>query len=406
MRERIPKKAAFGLLVGSVLIALAACAVSGGSDGETAAEAGVTFVFVDGYTGQPVSGVVVVIGGEEKVSDSDGRLETGVQAGGLLEGYFDPGTLSTLGYGLYATEYFIPNCFSFVAPAGFVKTFLLAPVNQPPAQATISGTAYQKGGGRPTISSGSVLVYSAAGFELNGTGITDGAYSVDLPLGTFTFVVCDGSTSICYYAVVPVTGTATVDLSYDGASDITLTGNPGGATDVHAALKLGERLIDLAAASVQLDFTVVVPHLGQDVIRLYSEKRPDAFYRYVLAQDLTQDRSGLSLAFATGSTVPLPWAHNVAWDDGTRTLSWSPAGNAVYVIAFLVGRSQITAMVQGASFTVPAAFDISSFSSVRVIPVWADGPLADLVPEPLAASTVIWYDDRAAVLGGGGGKGK
>jgi hypothetical protein len=413
------KKALPRLVVPLLCAALAACVDPGSGDvrGSVSGdpEPGVTFVFRDGYSGEPVAGVVVVAGGVSRTSDAQGRVATGALAGSTLTGYIDPKALADLGYSLasgfwLANGYLpLPQVFSFPVPALFERVILLRPAS--PTLVTVSGVANMRTGGGPVSGNGgTVVVYTSSGLVCGNTDIAQdrtGNYSVDVPTGPLTFVVTEydgaGLPLSPYYAVAIVNGDQTVDLHYTGA-DLALSGNGTGtgASSVYATLQIGDTPVELYRTILGRTgaFALAPAHLGQDVIRVRAQRTDGQALSTTLTigDQFTSSQAGISLPFAAGVSLPEPWTSNLAWDDQARALTWSAAGNAVgYYVVFngttVIGPKPTTvtlvrAFAAGTSLTVPAAFDLSTCNAIAVLPMWSEGALEAAVPADLAGTTV------------------
>jgi hypothetical protein len=360
------------LIAISIVTALliVSCAGEGGGDGGITA----AFVFKDQASGEPISGIPMIINGETKTTDASGRVSVSTDSGSmLLEGCIDSESLIALGYAPVGVNAYF---FRFTVTGSFTHTMFLWP-DTGPDYFDISGDVVDKEGG--AFGSGEISIYSADGRRI-GQGSVGDSYTgwiFDYPnnRGNLYFIVseADGDT---YYTVKNVTGEGVYDLSYDG-TDITISGDAGDADEGYALLQLGEELYTIGWFSpVESAYSVAAPHRGTDTIRLviYKQDIQENDFTHLSAETFTETASA-DLAFASGSTVdPSVWNHELSWNDGTRTLTWNEAGNATsYQIEFFTAAPETLAQVflEGTSFTVPSYIDLTGLDHISIIPSWS-----------------------------------
>jgi hypothetical protein len=382
------------LIAISIVTALliVSCAGGGGDGGITA-----SFVFKDEASGEPISGIPMIINGETKTTDASGLVSVSTESGSmLLEGCIDGESLIALGYSPVGVNAFF---FRFTVTGSFTHTMFLWPVSEPD-YFYISGEVVDKEGG--AFGSGEISIYSADGRRVGQGSVGDSynGYICDYPnnRGNLYFIVSEAEGDT-YYTVKNVTGEGTYDLLYDG-TDITLSGDAGDADEGYALLQLGEELYTIGWFSpVESAYSVTVPHRGTDAIRLiiYKQDIQENDFTHLAAETFTATASA-DLAFASGSTVdPSVWNHELSWNEGTRTLTWNAAGNATcYEIEFFTAASEnlATVFLEGTSFIVPSYIDLTGLDHISIIPTWSQVNQAEVFMRTSTRSAVgtnIYY---------------
>ncbi|MBN2325021.1 MAG: hypothetical protein JXQ30_14925 [Spirochaetes bacterium] len=383
------------LIAISIVTALliVSCAGGGGEEGGITA----AFVFKDEASGEPISGIPIILNGETKTTDASGRVSVSTESGSmLLEGCIDGESLLALGYAPFGVTAFF---FRFTVTGSFTHTMFLWPDSEPD-YFYISGDVVDKEGG--AFGSGEISIYSADGRRVGQGSVGDSynGYVCDYPnnRGNLYFIVSKDDVDT-YYTVKNVTGEGVYDLSYDG-TDITLSGDAGDADWGYALLQLGEELYTIGWFSpVESAYSVTVPHRGTDAIRLiiYKQDIQENDFTHLAAETFTETASA-DLAFASGSTVdPSVWNHELSWNEGTRTLTWNEAGNATcYEIEFLTAAYEILAQgfLEGNSFTVPSYIDLTGLDHISIIPTWSQVNQAEVFMRTstrAAVGTSIYY---------------
>ena len=282
--------------------------------------------------------------------------------------------------------------------SSFAGTYFIDPLSDS-LGFQISGTIEAKTGGTLTV--GDIDIYTPDG-RLIGNGDADGAgnYNATIAnypnnIGNLYFIVTeDGSEP--YYTIKNVTGAGTYDLQYEGP-DITISGDTGDGEAVQARLELGGTTwVYLGGLSIGGPYSITVPHQGSDLVRVYSQKR-DAYNNVIRYYSPTKFISSATenLLFAGGSTGdPQTWESDISWNEASRTLTFSAAGNAtMYYIAFWAGEYPLLkCMVEETTLTVPQDISLDGLDEIDIKPYWSDGVMhTDFMPWGAVWGTEIDY---------------
>jgi hypothetical protein len=337
--------------------------------------------------------------GEAKTAGADGKVSSSADGPIRLEGYIDPVTLYDLGFEIIDPIFYF--YFAFTVDSSFSRTVILEPMPDSPA-------GYAIGGSVAGIDDGYMEVYSSDGrnLSLGEIDITDGSYEGTVyDTGVLYFVIHDGSTGgeVLYYTTVEVAGDDEYNIAYDG-TDITLAGDVSDtAGEVVAYLTFGEELIELNYVNLGSPFSIEVPHIGTDEIRLMAKGNDYEGHILCYSGGYSAAASGIDLSFAGGSTVPAEWDSGFGMT-GPQTFSWNAAGNAdaymVQIVGVGDGTGVLLAFVEGTSLTIDESIDLSSIEVAIIIPMRTEGyvgipiiigPEFRFVPASLIRGTTKYY---------------
>jgi hypothetical protein len=207
---------------------------------------------------------------------------------------------------------------------------------------------------------------------------------------------------VVYYTTVEVAGDGEYNIAYDGTA-ITLAGDVSDtAGEVVAYLTLGEELIELNYLNLDSPFSIEVPHIGTDEIRLMAKGDDDEGHILCYSGGYSAAASGIDLSFAGGSIVPAEWDSGFGMT-GPQTFSWNAAGNVDAYMVQIVGVGDggvLLAFVEGTSLTIDENIDLSSIEVAIIIPMRTEGyvgipimigPEFRFVPASLIRGTTKYY---------------